>query len=135
MVSHGDNDHIGGADTILKNLPVDQIVTSVPEKFDGKNAIYCNAPQSWNWDGVTFNLISPIEKFDDENNNSCVLKIQTSAGSVLLTGDIEAKAEKSLVNNAIEQLPATILVAPHHGSKTSSTQPFIEAVHPETILI
>jgi competence protein ComEC len=135
VISHGDNDHIGGADTILKNLPVEQILTSVPEKFDGRAATYCNAPQSWNWDGVTFNLISPIEKFDDENNNSCVLKIQTSAGSVLLTGDIEAKAEKSLVNNVIEQLPATILVAPHHGSKTSSTQPFIKAVHPEAILI
>jgi len=135
MISHGDNDHIGGADTILKNLPVDQIVTSVPDKFDGKNAIYCNAPQNWDWDGVTFSVLSPVEKFDDENNNSCVLKIQTLSGSVLLTGDIEAKAEHWLVSNAAEQLQSTILVAPHHGSKTSSTQPFIEAVHPETILI
>ncbi len=135
VISHGDNDHIGGADTILKNLPVEHILTSVPEKFDGYAASYCHAPQSWNWDGVTFHLISPVEKFDDENNNSCVLKIQTSTGAVLLTGDIEAKAEQWLVNYAIEQLPSTILIAPHHGSKTSSTLSFIEAIHPETVLI
>ena len=135
VISHGDNDHIGGADTLLKNLPVDQIVTSVPDKFDGKNAIYCHAPQSWQWDGVSFDLLSPVDKFDDSNNNSCVLKIQTPSGSVLLTGDIEAKAEQWLSRNAPEQLRSTILIAPHHGSKTSSTQPFIDAIHPDTILI
>lgn len=135
MISHGDNDHIGGAESILNTLPVEQIMTSVPEKFEQGRAIDCTAPQSWTWDEVSFSLLSPAVKFDDENNNSCVLKMQTSAGSVLLTGDIEAKAEQWLANNAIAQLPSTVLIAPHHGSKTSSTQAFLEAIAPQIILI
>jgi competence protein ComEC len=133
IISHDDNDHSGGAESILKKMPPEQILTSVPEKFAPATA--CEAGQTWTWEGVIFTILSPAKTFETDNNNSCVLKIETVKGSVLLTGDIEATAENWLVENAREQLHANVLVAPHHGSKTSSTMAFLEAVKPETILI
>ena len=133
LISHDDNDHIGGAKSVLENMSVEQILTSVPEKFPLATA--CQTGQTWTWEGVNFLVLSPAKTFDTDNNNSCVLKIETANNAVLLTGDIEATAESWLVENAREQLHANVLVAPHHGSKTSSTMAFLEAVNPETILI
>lgn len=136
IISHDDSDHSGGAKSVLEALPVEQILTSVPEKFTPYGQIIaCQSGQTWTWEGVTFTVLSPAKTFESDNNNSCVLKIETAKGSVLLTGDIEAGAENGLVENAREQLRANVLVAPHHGSKTSSTLSFLEAVKPETILI
>ncbi len=133
LISHDDNDHSGGAASVLKALPVAQILTSVPEKF--AQSIKCETGQTWTWEGVIFTMLSPAKTFEIDNNNSCVLKIETATGSILLTGDIETTAENWLVENAREQLRANVLIAPHHGSKTSSTMSFLDAVKPETILI
>ncbi len=136
LISHGDNDHIGGAKSILQTLPVQQILTSVPEKFIPYQTTMCHAGQTWTWDEVTFTILSPAKTFEaNHNNNSCVLKIETTQNGVLLTGDIEATAENWLVENVGEALRANVLIAPHHGSKTSSTAAFLDAVKPETILI
>lgn len=135
LISHGDNDHIGGAESILKALPTHEILTSVPEKFIPYQTTTCQTGQTWTWDGVSFTILSPAKTFESDNNNSCVLKIETGQGAVLLTGDIEATAEKWLVDNTDEKLRANVLVAPHHGSKTSSTSEFLNAVKPETVLI
>jgi competence protein ComEC len=80
-------------------------------------------------------MLSPSQQLTSENDNSCVLQVQSAHGSVLLTGDIEANAEAWLVKNQAENLKAKLLIAPHHGSKTSSTQAFLQAVQPEIILI
>jgi competence protein ComEC len=80
-------------------------------------------------------MLSPVEQLRSENNNSCVLQVKTAHGTALLTGDIEAGAETWLVKNNGEHLKAQLLIAPHHGSKTSSTLPFLQAVQPETVLI
>jgi competence protein ComEC len=134
LISHDDSDHSGGAKSVLENIDeVEQILTSVPEKFNSSKR--CEAGQTWTWEGVTFTMLSPAKTFESDNNNSCVLKIETATGSVLLTGDIEAQTENWLIENELEQLRANVLVAPHHGSKTSSTMSFLEAVKPETILI
>jgi competence protein ComEC len=133
IISHDDNDHSGGAESILKKMRVDEILTSVPEKFELSKM--CELGQIWTWDNVTFSILSPAKKFEKDNDNSCVLKIETAKNSVLLTGDIEASAENWLVENAPEKLRSTVLVAPHHGSKTSSTFAFLQAVKPETVLI
>lgn len=133
MISHDDNDHSGGANSVLENINVNQILTSVPEKF--KNSESCQTGQNWTWDNVTFSILSPAKKFEKDNDNSCVLKIETAKGSVLLTGDIEASAENALVENEPEKLRSTVLVAPHHGSKTSSSLSFLETVKPEFVLI
>ena len=68
-----------------------------------------------------------------KNNRSCVLRIQAGSQSILLTGDIEKAVEQSLINRGI-QLSADILVAPHHGSCTSSSQLFIQAVRPRYVV-
>lgn len=136
VVSHGDEDHSGGAKTILNNIPVTQFITSVPEFFAPYPATHCYAEQNWQWDGVNFIVLHPQKK-DNEfsgNNASCVLRVSTGSKSVLLTGDIEKSAEFEIVKNFGSMLQSSILVAPHHGSDTSSSLEFINAVQPEYVL-
>lgn len=135
MISHGDNDHIGGANSILKEMPVAQVITSVPERFAPGRATLCVAGQHWQWDGVNFQVLyPPLGKDDLDNDSSCVLRIDNGVQSILLTGDIEHKSEKYLISNAGNLLSSAILVAPHHGSNTSSTQAFVNSVHPHFVL-
>ena len=136
IISHGDNDHIGGAASLIRGMATEQVLTSVPNQLSEYAPIDCIAGQSWQWDEVKFTLMSPPpQKFVSDNNNSCVLKIQAKQGAVLLVGDIEAEAESWLVKSYGEALKADVLVAPHHGSKTSSTADFLQAVHPSYVLI
>jgi competence protein ComEC len=135
VISHGDNDHIGGAQSVLKNFPVKQIFTSVPQRFAPLVANECLAGQQWQWDGVQFKFLYPVPSMLGlDNNSSCVLRISVGNEHLLLTGDIEKPAEEVLVKTAANDLPAQILVAPHHGSKTSSTPLFAQAVHPKFVL-
>lgn len=136
VISHGDNDHIGGAQSILKALPVRTIRTSVPEKFlSHSNVNKCLSGDHWEWDGVSFTFLYPNEaNLHLGNNSSCVLRIGNGKQSVLLTGDIEKYAEHQLLKLNPSLLKATVLVAPHHGSKTSDLDDFIEAIHPEWVL-
>ncbi|MGZ5067997.1 MAG: DNA internalization-related competence protein ComEC/Rec2 [Methylobacter sp.] len=135
IISHGDNDHIGGAGSLLREVPVGQVLTSVPERLQDYAPTRCEAGQSWLWDDVKFVMLSPGQTFGAENDSSCVLKIESKYGSVLLTGDIEAQAESWLVETYDEGLQADVLVAPHHGSKTSSTTGFLQVVRPDYVLI
>ena len=136
MISHGDNDHIGGAESVINQTQVEKIMTSVPEMLEHYAPVQCSAGQSWVWDQVSFDVLSPRQNlFVSENNNSCVLKISSKQGSILLTGDIEKFAEVWLVKNAAEKLESQILIAPHHGSKTSSTYSFLKQVNPDIVLI
>jgi len=133
IISHGDNDHIGGAMSLIEAMPVRQIVSSVPERLP--NAIKCTPDQSWQWDNVKFTLLYPNKNDHSNGNNlSCVLKVESLFGSILLTGDIEKRAEKLLVQRYGDALNSTVLVAPHHGSNTSSTSSFIEHVSPTIVL-
>ena len=95
----------------------------------------CRSGQSWNWDGVDFIILGPDDaEIDRRNDASCVLLVRSRHGNILLPADIEAKAEKKLLEKWGDRLRAEILVAPHHGSKTSSTPAFIEAVAPHHVL-
>ncbi|RKZ99706.1 MAG: DNA internalization-related competence protein ComEC/Rec2 [Gammaproteobacteria bacterium] len=133
VVSHGDNDHSGGAIPLGNVIPVTQILSSTPQLLP--NAKHCHAGQSWQWDGVTFTMLHPeINDHGSENNLSCVLKISTAIGSVLLSGDIESEAEQLLMNRSGKNLKSTLLVVPHHGSKTSSSRAFINATLAELVL-
>lgn len=132
IISHGDNDHIGGMLSLIESIAIGDIYSSI----DQPNVHACIAGQQWQWEGVTFKLLSPRQQhFRSKNNNSCVLKIESIYGSALLTGDIEAQAEQSLVQYASNDLKSDLLIAPHHGSKTSSTQAFLAQVKPKWIFI
>jgi competence protein ComEC len=140
MISHGDNDHIGGAKAVINNFKVDKVLTSAPEKmkqrFSDQEINICHAGQHWQWDGVYFEILHPDENSHfDGNNGSCVLKVSSNTGSVLLTGDIEKEAEASLVKQYGNYLDVDALLVPHHGSKTSSTKAFISTVSPKYALI
>ena len=141
VISHGDNDHIGGAQSVLAMLNVKEIRTSVPKRFPQQNAKYCRTGQSWQWDGVYFQFLSPKKNSGLQGNDaSCVLKIIDGKNSILLTGDIEALTEHILVGARSSRpylqnnLKANILIAPHHGSNSSSTWAFINAVRPNYVL-
>ncbi|MDD1637194.1 MAG: MBL fold metallo-hydrolase, partial [Methylococcaceae bacterium] len=135
IISHGDNDHIGGAASLMRGIPTEQVLTSVPQQLSSYSPVMCEAGQSWAWDKVRFTILSPQHAVVSENNNSCVLKIQSEHGTVLLTGDIEALAESWLIETYGNNIKANVLIAPHHGSKTSSTPKFLQAVQPEYVLI
>lgn len=136
IISHGDNDHIGGAKAIIDQVTPQQILTSVPELLDQYSSVKCIAGQQWFWDQVKFSIISPaVGLLKGENNNSCVLKVSSHNNSVLLTGDIEKQAEAWLLGQQAASLKSAVLIAPHHGSKTSSSLAFLKAVNPDMILI
>lgn len=135
IISHGDNDHSGGAYSVLSEMDNAQILTSAPEKLIPYQTTRCERGQNWKWDNVNFEILSPAKISEKDNDNSCVLKIETGQNAILLTGDIEAVAENWLVENMPQKLQAKVLVAPHHGSKTSSTFAFLNFIKPETVLI
>jgi competence protein ComEC len=132
IISHGDNDHIGGAGAIRKAVQVKEILSSVPQQLVGASA--CVAPRQWQWNGVKFSLLHPpAATLLRGNNRSCVLLIEGRGGRSLLTGDIEAQAEKLLLEQ-IPHFPVDIVIAPHHGSKTSSTRAFVARTRPEFVI-
>lgn len=140
IVSHADSDHSGGALSVLEAMPVSALLSSLKEHHPIQQAKVhkdrCRAGQSWQWDGVYFELLHPMSHdYENPKNktnaNSCVLKITSIHGSVLLPSDIEGKDESALLTRAGDKLPSTILIAPHHGSNTSSTTAFIQQVNPE----
>ncbi|MFI3199717.1 MAG: DNA internalization-related competence protein ComEC/Rec2 [Methylococcaceae bacterium] len=135
IISHGDNDHIGGALSLIQGMPTEQVLTSAAQQLSNYSPLMCEAGQSWTWDNVTFTLLSPQHPFVSDNDNSCVLKIESEQGAVLLTSDIETAAESWLVETYGNQLKANVLISPHHGSKTSSTYEFLQAVQPVYVLI
>ncbi|MGI9211906.1 MAG: DNA internalization-related competence protein ComEC/Rec2 [Methylococcaceae bacterium] len=134
MISHGDNDHIGGADSLLRQFSVGSVYSSVPERLQPK-AQSCQAGQAWDWDGIHLEVLAPIQSLMRENDNSCVLKVRGHQGCALLTGDIEARGEAELVRRYGRDLACDVLVVPHHGSKTSSTADFLDTVKPACALI
>ncbi|HQU16816.1 MAG TPA: DNA internalization-related competence protein ComEC/Rec2 [Gammaproteobacteria bacterium] len=135
VVSHGDNDHIGGVASLLEQIPVTDILSSVPERIPAA-AGRCRRGQHWEWDGVAFEVLHPGAGHRFRGNNaSCVLRVSNGAGALLITGDIEAPAERALVNEAARALRAEWMTVPHHGSRTSSTRRFLKAVRPGHALI
>lgn len=133
LISHGDNDHAGGAGVLFRTFPEAGYLAG--ETFSALPGAYaCRAGQYWQWDEVEFALLSPDTPGQSGNAASCVLKISTGKFSVLLPGDIEQQGELSLVRRYRHELQSTILVAPHHGSTTSSTPPFVRHVMPAHVV-
>ncbi len=133
IVSHGDIDHRGGVESILGAMEVERLLNGSGRRFGGRLGEPCRAGQRWHWDGVDFEILSPPAGVRwNENDRSCVLRVAGEGGTLLIGGDIERRAESELARRG--GIGADLLVAPHHGSDTSSTPPFIEAVEPEYVL-
>ncbi len=136
ILSHSDNDHIGGSASLQASLTIGSILTSRPEEVPWLKTSRCEAGQHWEWDGVQFDILSPSRPFfRGRNDNSCLIKVTSTGGAVLLTGDIEHAAEQRATERYGMQLKSDIMIVPHHGSNTSSTGNFIAAVQPKYAFI
>jgi competence protein ComEC len=141
LVSHRDADHIGGAAAVLKMQPQAKLISSIEndnELQQQRRAERCIAGQTWRWDGVDFDILHPqTADYDFQqkpNAMSCVLRISNGRQTALLVGDLEAAQEQRLVSSHAP-LKADLLLVPHHGSKTSSTPQFLDAVKPSIALV
>jgi competence protein ComEC len=143
LISHQDTDHAGGAADILQAMPVDWLMSSLPARHalltQSRKALPCYAGQTWIWDGVRFAILHPeaaqlAHPPRKTNALSCVLSVSNAAGKVLLAGDIETANERDLIRRNAAALQADVLLAPHHGSTTSSSPEFVQAVGASTVI-
>lgn len=138
VISHKDSDHAGGAESVRAAWPQARWLSS----FDVDPARRCLAGNSWTWDGVRFDILHPEAghyRADgsatlSSNAMSCTLRISAGNQSAWLSGDLDAERETRL-SLAQPELRATLLVAPHHGSKSSSSPVLLNTLRPRWVLV
>ncbi|WP_435626416.1 DNA internalization-related competence protein ComEC/Rec2 [Candidatus Ferrigenium straubiae] len=151
VLSHDDSDHTGGAASVMQAMPVGWVSSSLaathpllqspalsptPSPANGRGEPRrCRDGERWNWDGVQFEILHPAPdsgaKKPHDNDRSCVLCIGIGKHSVLLAGDIEKESEARLIREHADRLSTSLLVAPHHGSRSSSSFDFVAATLPD----
>lgn len=160
VISHRDTDHVGGAASVVREVPVALLHSSLEDEHPLRQTLVqgqplphlrCEAGQQWQWDGVAFTVLHPsaadYEHPAEPNAMSCVVRVQAQSlpgrepASVFLAGDIEAQQEADVLARAaasgrgVDSVRSTVLIVPHHGSKTSSTAPLLKAMHPAQAVI
>ncbi|SDS36744.1 competence protein ComEC [Halopseudomonas xinjiangensis] len=131
LLSHADNDHAGGAAALMERIPVGRVLSGQPDELASLGAQPCQPGESWSRDGVEFRVVYSAPPPAPANERSCVLRITSQWGSVLLPGDLGIRGEYQML---AEPLRADLLIAPHHGSRTSSSYAFIRAVSPRWVV-
>lgn len=135
MVTHRDSDHAGGTASVRAAVEVAELRSSVT----GLGGERCLAGQTWRWDDVLFEVLHPssdVYETDGKSNHlSCVLRVTAGGRRMLLTSDIEAADEAALLRRNPDDLGADVMLVPHHGSKTSSTETFLTAVGADEVIV
>ncbi len=154
VLSHDDSDHVGGAGSVIAGMPVERIFAGEPDGARPWAASSptgglpahepCEAGQRWEHDGVVFEILHPVPVPGPEpatlsgrrsNDHSCVLRVVADGGSLLLTGDVEATAEAAMLARLGRiGLASSVIVSAHHGSRSSSSPTFVDAVLPEAVI-
>jgi len=129
ILSHGDLDHRGGHGAVARSTTVESMLSGIPGE-----GVACRRGQTWQWDGVVYRILHPIEARHTDNDGSCVLAIEARGGRALLPGDISASIEQDLAARDLG-LRSDLIVAPHHGSRTSSSPALVAAVAPALVAI
>ena len=140
VLSHADQDHAGGLASLAAEVPIDRLLTGEPKAPEvvaavGKAGLRpeaCRAGQDWTWDGVEFAVLYPAAAGLEGNDASCVLRVATPGASLLLTGDLGQAGERRLVQD--RPLTASLLVAGHHGSNTSTSRELLRVARPQWVL-
>lgn len=134
VISHGDADHAGGADAVRAVVPAARWLS--PPGLTLQATSPCVAGRRWQWDGVEFQFLHPTPAFPYlGNESSCVLRVASRHGTVLLTGDIGEVIEQGLVKRSRALLNADVVVAPHHGSGGSSRPDFVAATQARLVVV
>ena len=143
ILSHDDSDHTGGATSVMQAMPVGWVSSSLSDMHPLLQSVAhtrrCHDGENWNWDGVQFEILHPAHgssgtKKTHDNEQSCVLRISVGEHSILLAGDIEKNSEARLIREHAGKLFTSLLVAPHHGSKSSSSLDFVAATLPDYVV-
>lgn len=132
LISHADADHAGGAGSVQRALTPRRIISG-EALADGFQAQPCSSGESWQWDDVRFSLWQAPEA-KDGNQQSCVLLVEAGGEKLLLTGDIDAEVEAAWLQGP-QATRVDWLQAPHHGSRSSSSQRFLQRAAPRGILV
>jgi len=134
VLSHGDNDHAGAAVALARRLRIGRILSGEPARVAPESSL-CPSQYFWRWDGVVFGFIQPPWAARlGGNNASCVLLVQGSWGSVLLTGDAEERIERAMLAQLQRAAPLDVVIAGHHGSATSSSPAFVQVVRARHVI-
>lgn len=132
LLSHADNDHAGGAPFLAEHMPVLRTVAGQAQDQDTRLAVEpCLAGQNWEWDGILFEIVHSPPPPASANEQSCVLRIAAGQGAALLPGDVGIRGEYQML---AREVTADLLLAPHHGSRSSSSYAFIRAVNPDWVV-
>ncbi len=129
IISHNDNDHAGGLRHLRAKIPIERVIAN-DSKLNPDSE--CLSGQNFSWQGLEFEVLSPMQAHGDKNDDSCVVIISDGIHRVLLPGDISVKQERRLLSVASirNKLSSDLLIVPHHGSKSSSSRQFLTAVSP-----
>ncbi len=151
IATHADSDHIGGMKTVISDIPVGQYVMAfMPEGHTPTTRTYLKLLQTLDEKNIpvteatvgaefalgdaTVTILGPADSFEDNNNHSVVCRVSFGRRRFLFTGDAETEAERALINSGVD-LSADVLKLGHHGSSTSTTDAFLDAVNPKYALI
>jgi len=141
IVSHSDMDHAGGAATLLKEMPILKMISGQPKKLNAlaktQRFTVCKNGQAWSFSGVNFEILAPrqdLPKAQNDNDTSCVLKVGNGKGAVLVSGDLTHVLEQPLAEKIGSKLQSDLLIAGHHGSRTSTSLAWLETVKPAEVV-
>ncbi|MDQ8038293.1 MAG: DNA internalization-related competence protein ComEC/Rec2 [Pedobacter sp.] len=143
LLSHDDNDHTGGAASILQRMRVAEVSGVRPQGLSAPEAVPwrdCRAGRHWQWEGWQFELLYPDagewQQVVRDNNRSCVLRVSRGKAAILLPGDLEAQGEGLLLSRLpASALNSPVLVLGHHGSRNASSMDWLAAVQPRLAIV